>query len=315
MSIYQLNTGTLAFVDEKKIDLEKDIQLLTEKNLNTIFNLTFVSGQSNQEFSVQVNEQDFYVDTLAFDEEQKCFIIIEYKKDKSISVIDQGFAYLSAMLRSKAGFVLEINHRLNRNYQLTDINWDQSKVIFVSPEFTNYQKNAVNFRDLPISLYEVKLYENGLVDFSPIKAYKTSESINKLVKDKTIQQVSKEIKVYEREDLVKQSWTDTRKLLDEFEAELLEFIPETKIKYTKFYIAYMSKHGKNYLEIVPQSQGLKVYFRFHADNLKTYLNIGDCSKVGHWTNGNTFFLLEKNQDFFEVTKLAKESYDYVHKSK
>lgn len=313
MPIYKLKSDRLAFVDEKKIDLEKDIQLLTEKNLNTIFNLTFVSGQSNQEFSVQVNEQDFYIDTLAFDEEQKCFVVIEYKKDKSISVIDQGFAYLSAMLRGKAGFVLEINHRLKRNYQLIDINWDQSRVIFISPEFTNYQKNAVNFRDLPISLYEVKLYNNDTVEYSPIKAYKTSESINKLVKDKTIQQVSKEIRVYEKDDLIKDKWIDTAKLLDEFEAELLENIPETKIKYTKFYIAYMSKHGKNYVEIVPQSQGLKVYFRFQIDDIKTNLDIRDCSKVGHWTNGNTFFLLEKNQDFPDVLKLSQKSYEYIHK--
>jgi len=315
MSIYQLKTGNLSFINEKKIDLEKDIQLLTEKNLDTIFHLTFVSGQSNQEFSVQVNEQDFYIDTLAFDEEQKCFIIIEYKKDKSISVIDQGFAYLSAMLRNKAGFVLEINHRLGRSYQITDINWDQSKVIFVSPEFTNYQKNAVNFRDLPISLYEVKLYENDMVDYSPIKAYKTSESINKLVKDSTIQQVSKEIIVYEEDDLVKENWIDTKRLLDEFQTELLENIPETTIKYTKKYIAYMSKHGKNFVEIVPQAQSLKIYFRFHIEDIKTQLELKDCSKMGHWTNGNSFYFLDNPQDFPEIIRLANVSYEYIHRTK
>jgi len=313
MAIYQIRADKFEYVDEKKIDLEKNIQILTEKNLKSIFNLVFVSGASNMEFGVRVNEQDFYIDTLAFDEEQKAFVIIEYKKDKSISVIDQGFAYLSAMLRYKADFILEINQRLNKNFHKDDINWDQSKVYFISPEFTNYQTNAVNFRDLPISLFEVKLYENDMISYVPIKAHRTSESINTLVKDKVIQQVSKEVKVYEREDLVKNSWTETSELLDGFENELLKLIPETTIKYTKFYIAYMSKHGRNYVEVVPQARGLKIYFRFFVNGVESNLKINDCSKVGHWTNGNSFFALENNKDIAEAVRLSQESYNYLHK--
>lgn len=314
MPIFQIVANKFEFVDEKKIDLEKNIQILTEKNLQSVFNLTFVSGASNQEFSIRVNEQDFYIDTLAFDEDQKSFVIIEYKKDKSISVIDQGFAYLSAMLRYKADFILEINHRLKRNYLKHDINWDQSRVYFISPEFTNYQTNAVNFRDLPISLFEVKLYENNLISYTPIRAHRTSESINKLVKDETIKAVSKEVKVYEREDLVKSSWSDTSQLLDQFEAALLEAIPETRIKYTKQYIAYMSKHGRNYVEIVPQQQGLKVYFRFTIDEIDNKTSkLIDCTKVGHWTNGNCYYLLENQSDIDIVVMFAKESYKYLHK--
>jgi len=313
MAIYQIRADKFEYLDEQKIDLEKNIQLLTEKNLKPIFNLTFVSGASNREFSVKVNEQDFYIDTLAFDEEQKSFVIIEYKKDKSISVIDQGFAYLSAMLRYKADFILEINQRLKTSFYKNDINWEQSKVYFISPEFTNYQTNAVNFRDLPISLFEVKLYQNNLISYTPIKAHRTSESINNLVKDKVINQVSKEIKVYEREDIVKNDWTDTNELLNIFENELLRLIPETKIKFTKLYIAYMSQHGKNYVEIVPISTGLKIYFRFFIDSFESSLKLEDCSKIGRWTNGNCFYFLNDEKNIAEVMKLCQQSYDFLHK--
>jgi RecB family endonuclease NucS len=47
------------------------------------------------------------IDTLAFDETSKAFIIIEYKRDKNISVIDQGFTYLGLMLENKADFIVE----------------------------------------------------------------------------------------------------------------------------------------------------------------------------------------------------------------
>src|SRR3990167_9544446 len=196
MAIFQVKDNKVQLVSKKRFDLEKDIQKLTEENLETILGFKFVSGSINEEFSVRAQEQDFYIDTLGYDETQKSFVIIEYKKDRSFSVIDQGFAYLSAMLNHKADFVLELNEKLQKNFTKKDIDWEQSRIIFVSPEFTNYQRNAINFKDLPIYLYEVRLYENNLYEFDPIKPYRTTESIGSLSKDKTIQSVSKEDKVY-----------------------------------------------------------------------------------------------------------------------
>lgn len=313
MTIYRINNEKLFPVSTKQIELERDIQRLTELNLEIVFGLKFVSGSLNQEFSVKAQEQEFYIDTLAFDEEEKSIIIIEYKKDKSISVIDQGFAYLSTMLNHKADFVLELNERLHKNLTKKDIDWESSRIMFISPEFTNYQRNAINFKDLPIFLYEVTLYNDGIIDYNPIKPIRTTESIKKITSDNTIQKVSKEIKVYSVEDLIKPNWTDTKELLDEFEKQLFKIEYETKTKYTKKYIAYMSKHGRNYVEIVPQQQGLKVFFRFPAKHIKSSLKIGDCSYVGHWTNGISYVYLTSLLQIQEIILLAKESYKYLHK--
>lgn len=314
MAIYTRHSAILEPISAKKFDLESDIQRLTEENLKIVFGLTFVSGSLNQEFVVHAPEQDFYIDTLAFDESQKSFVIIEYKKDKSFSVIDQGFAYLSAMLNHKADFVLELNEKLKKSYGKTDIDWEQSRIIFISPEFTNYQRNAINFKDLPIFLYEVRLYSNNIIEFDPIKPYRTTESIESLSKDKVIQNVTKQVKVYTIDDLVRQNWKDTRMLLDEFEKALLTTDIETRVKYTKFYIAYMSKHGRNYVEVVPQQQGLKVYFRFPYNYVQSILKLEDCSKKGHWTNGISFVELRSFSEILEVVRLAKESFKYLHKN-
>lgn len=313
MAIFTIHDKKLQPISAQKFDLEKEIQRLTELNLEAVFGLTFISGLMNQEFLVRAQEQDFYIDTLAFDASQKSFVIIEYKKDRSFSVIDQGFAYLSAMLNHKADFILELNERLNKNYIKKDIDWEQSRIIFVSPEFTNYQRNAINFKDLPIFLYEVRLYSNNIIEFDPIKPLRTSESIESLSKDKVIQNVSKEVKVYTIDDLLKPGWTDTKLLLEEFEKALLSTDIETRVKYTKFYIAYMSKHGRNYVEVVPQQKGLKIYFRFPFNHVKSDLEIGDCSKVGHWTNGNSYIHLTENTQIPEVVRLSKESFLYLHR--
>ncbi len=81
------------------------------------------------------------VDTLAFDNESKAFVIIEDKKDRNFSVVDQGMAYLNLMLNNKADFILEYNERSHSSHSLKreEIDWSQSRIIFISPEFTKYQ--------------------------------------------------------------------------------------------------------------------------------------------------------------------------------
>jgi len=61
------------------------------------------------------------IDTLAFDPQANAFIIIEYKRDKSISVVDQGIKYISLMLKNKADFIVEYNESLKRNLKREDV--------------------------------------------------------------------------------------------------------------------------------------------------------------------------------------------------
>jgi len=143
----------LKYIKEKPFKLEKEIQELTENNLNTIFGLDFVKS----EFALN----NFRIDTLAFDKDANAFVIIEYKRDKNFSVIDQGYAYLSLMLNNKADFILEFNENLDKTLKRNDVDWSQSRVMFISPAFTTYQREAINFKDLPIELWEVKRYESS----------------------------------------------------------------------------------------------------------------------------------------------------------
>jgi hypothetical protein len=74
----------------------------------------------------------------------------------NFSVIDQGYAYLSLMLNNKADFILEYNENCKDTLKRDDLDWSQSRVIFISPVFNNYQKESINFKDLPFELWEVK---------------------------------------------------------------------------------------------------------------------------------------------------------------
>jgi hypothetical protein len=97
--IYSVNGTKLAEIPEEQFPLERQIQKLTEANLDKIFSLEIV----HSEFDLH----GLRIDMLAFDREASAFVIIEYKKDRNFSVVDQGVAYLNLMLNNKADFILE----------------------------------------------------------------------------------------------------------------------------------------------------------------------------------------------------------------
>jgi hypothetical protein len=66
LRIFSVNGTKLSEIREHQFPLEREIQRLTEANLEDLFEL-----------------HGFRIDTLAFDNESKAFVIIEYKKDIS----------------------------------------------------------------------------------------------------------------------------------------------------------------------------------------------------------------------------------------
>ena len=167
MKFFHIRDEILDPIRTKIIELEKEIQELVEKNLEKVLGLEFVSGYSNREFSVN----NLRLDTLAFDPINKSFVIIEYKKFKQAGVIDQGLTYLYLLLRNKAEAILEYNQRRNKALKVEDVNWDYSRVVIIANSFSKYQKIAVNFKDLPIELWEAKFLSNEIMVLNKLKPH------------------------------------------------------------------------------------------------------------------------------------------------
>ncbi|MFH1048525.1 MAG: DUF5655 domain-containing protein [Patescibacteria group bacterium] len=230
MPIFKIDNLKLNQIKETSLSLEKELQEITENNLETIFGLSFVSS----EFSLH----QFRIDTVAFDEESMSFVVIEYKRDKSFSIIDQGYAYLALMLNNKADFILEYNEKNKENLKREDIDWSQSRVLFLANSFTSYQRNAINFNDLPIELWEVKKYDNQTMLFNQLKSADTKESIKTISKDKTIEKVSREVKKYSLDDHFKDGWNNSRDLFDTLRNRIFELDNNIGEKINKYYIGF-----------------------------------------------------------------------------
>lgn len=231
MPIFKIDNLNLITVKERPFSQEEELKELTANCLETIFGLDFVCS----EFTVD----RYRIDTLAFDKETKSFVIIEYKKGSSSSIIDQGFTYLSKMLNHKADFVLEYNEKKGKSLKRKDVDWSQSRVLFLADSFTPYQRDAINFKDLPIELWEVKRYNNQTILYNQLKPTGATESIRTISKSKTvIESVSKEVKKYSIEDHFKDDWEDTSDLFEKIRDKILAIDTRIEEKVTRNYIGY-----------------------------------------------------------------------------
>lgn len=299
MPLYKL-AQQLEHIKEATFKFERKIQQLTEQNLQALLRLNFIRS----EFSLN----NFRIDTLAFDQEAKAFIIIEYKRDKTFSVIDQGYAYLSLMLNNKADFILEYNESQNQSLKRTDVDWTQSKVIFVSPLFTTYQREAINFKDLPIELWEIKKFENGIISFEQVQKASSKESIKTISRsDDTVEAVSKEVKVYTEQDHLQKADFETRELYEQLKERLLNLDDNVTVHPKKQTIGFKIDNTV-FCDIVLQGKGLKIYLNLKSGDLQDQKKVSrDVSNVGHWGNGSYEIKLADLEDVDYVLSLSKQS--------
>lgn len=221
MQLFKISrNSTLNQVDRVPFkDEHKDIQVLVEANMERLFDLEFVSS----EFTVG----GFRLDSLAFDENSNSFVIVEYKKRVNFGVVDQGYSYLSTMLNNKAEFIVEYSEKKEVNLKKSDVDWESSRVIFISPHFNAHQINSINFSNVPFQLWEIRKFESDLLVLEqrkptsneklPKPKGKGKESNNEIAK------VSSEVKsfsiqghVSNLDDSMKAKWEELKLKLEEF---------------------------------------------------------------------------------------------------
>ncbi len=299
MANYKNEDGKLELIKENPFKLEREIQTLTEKNLKLIFGLDFVKS----EFSLN----NFRIDTLAFDHDASAFVIIEYKRDKNYSVIDQGYAYLSLMLNNKADFILEYNECGMSVLKRNDVDWSQSKVIFVSPSFTTYQREAINFKDLPIELWEVKRYDNETINYSQIQTGGSQESIKTISRDdEIVETVNKEIKVYTEKEHLEVASPEILELYETIKNAITN-LDGIELKPTKKYIAFIS--NSNIADIHVQKKALKMWINMSKGELDDPKELArDVANIGHLGNGDYELQIRDDENIEYIMSLIKQSY-------
>ena len=303
MAIYYSKENNFFTIREVPFARERDMQNLVEAHVETMLGLQLVCS----EFVVG----DFRIDSLVYDCSAKAFAIIEYKRDKNFSVIDQGYAYLSTMLNNKADFILEYNEVMQSPLQRSAVDWSQSRVIFIAPSFTAYQRQAINFQDMPIELWELKKFEKGLVSFNKIKSDGARESIQTLSSESVespIKEVNKEIKVVTEAQHLEGKPEHILDLYQRLKEQIMA-LGDVELKPTKLWLGFRTT--RNFVDIHLQNSALKMWLNMPAGELNDTLKVArDVSNLGHWGNGSYEIRVVDDERLAYLYDLINQSYNY-----
>lgn len=314
MKLFNTNNLFLKEVTNEPFKLERDIQELVEKNLDTIFGYLFISSE--------LTVQNYRLDTLCFDEENNSFVIIEYKKGSSYSVIDQGYTYLQLLLNNKSEFLLTLSQHFNRVLRIEDVDWSHSRVVFISPSFNSYQKDSVNFKNLPFELWEIKRFSNGVIilDQHHSTSQESIEAVSDPMTQGVISDVSKELKTVNIEDHFEGSNPDVTELWNQISERILEF-EETYLESIPRYISLGYNQKKVCFIIVQKSKLIielnRGQIRLDGSKQKNFFVLDDPKKISKeqtWTfksgvqGGKYRIPVTKNTDIDYLIYLIKQKY-------
>ena len=155
--IFRTESGSeLAELDYIGFGDESQLHKLIESNIATLLpGLTFLSREFRE-----LDDGRHIPDTVAFDERQNTFVVIEYKNKLDRGVIDQAKAYLKYVKKHIPALILEYAKgedavpldpkSYNRNVY----------AIIMAPEFSQNQRDSAE-GDGDLELHEIRWYGGG----------------------------------------------------------------------------------------------------------------------------------------------------------
>jgi predicted transport protein len=132
---------------------EKELQRFVEENLEVLLGIRLVAT----EFSTG-EKHGGRIDSLGLDEAGNP-VILEYKWDKSDSVVNQGLFYLDWLVDHKGDFVVAAQKALGSGI---DVDWQSPRLIIVASSYTKFDPYAVNQLNVNIELLHYQQYADDV---------------------------------------------------------------------------------------------------------------------------------------------------------
>lgn len=305
MKLFKVENEKLSSISINPFSLEKEIQELIEKNVWELFELDFVKSE--------LKVQNFRFNTLCFDKGSNSFVIIEYKKGTNYSVIDQGYTYLSLLLNNKSDFILEYNETTGSTIKRDEVDWSQSRIIFISPKFSDYQKTSINFKNVPFELWEITRFKNDLIGLNQIVT-ESDVDINSTINSETnksvLNQVSSEIvkldenyhlnKSKNRPEVIYEMYKDLKE-------KILGLGENVEIKIGKQTIGF--KQNRVFTDLIIYNKGIGIVLNLKRGELDDFQNLTeDISEKGHWGNGEYRIWINTMEEIDYGFSLIKQSF-------
>ena len=302
IKLFRTANGTVDELEGKSVAVEKSIQQLIEKHLETFLGVQFLASEHSTG-----PKHGGRIDTLGLDENGYP-VIIEYKRAMNQNVINQGLYYLDWLMDHRGDFELLVMKQLGEE-AAGNIDWSGPRLLCIAGDFNRYDEHAIQQINRNIELLRYKRFGDELLLLDLISAASASARASSV---STSSSPANYKTVTDYLNAADQALTDRYEAVRAFCMELGDDVQEKTLKY---YIAF--KRLKNFacVEIHPTSSQVVVYVKTDFDNAALLERIEadevlrDVRDVGHYGTGDLEVRLKDLDDFERTQDLIRKSYE------
>lgn len=287
--------GDIKQIVSSEVLLEKELQTLIEKNMETFFGVRFLKSEY-----VITNGR---MDSIGIDE-NNCPVIFEYKWSSNENVINQGLFYLDWLLDHKADFKLLVIEKMGIKVA-NAIDWSVPCVICIANDFTKYDIHAVNQMQRNIKLVKYRKYEDELILFEHLNV-PTIKSVDKNSIEGKDDKKRNTQKTHEEK---LKSIPQDIKILYESICNYIESLGDDIVaNQLKFYLAY--KKVQNIICIEVYNKRVVLYLKLNPEEIDLEEGFSrNVKNVGHYGTGDLAITIKNANDFKKAKDLIVRAYN------
>lgn len=298
LKLFQTQAGTLSELDSSSAPLEKGLQTQFETNLDTLLGVRFIASE-------YATTHGGRMDTLGIDENGYP-VIIEYKRDRSENIINQGLFYLDWLMDHRGDFEILVRDRYGKE-AAAGIEWGAPRLICIAADFTKYDEHAVKQMGRNIELVRYRKFGDDLLLLELLTAVSAASSTSIAIaagngskprKDKTVSEYMRDM------------GPELAELFADAETFLLVRGDDVTKKVTQFYLAYRRIKNFACVEVRPTLNQMKMFLKLDPDTVDLQEGFSrDVRKIGHFGTGDLELTIGSHDDLERAKPLILRSYE------
>ena len=289
-------------IELKAVKLEKEIQALIERNMETFFGVRFLATEYTIAQTSGADIQGGRIDSLGIDENM-CPVIFEYKRDANENVINQGLFYLDWLIDHQADFKLLVMERLGKA-EAEAIDWNSPAVYCIAKAFGKYDLHAIKQMNRNIRLIryangdDVLMFEylnSPSTDISSVLSTGSTQGANSRLAD---------VKTFTQQ--YEGTTEALREIVDEVRRYMSSLGNDVSENGLKLYLAI--KKARNIVCVEVNGTRVTLRLRLDPDTVELSDVVIDARRKGHWGTGDLECSLRTMDELESVKPLLERAY-------
>ncbi len=299
IKLFQTQNGTLTELDSTSAPLERSLQTQFERNLETLLGVRFLASE-------YATTHGGRMDSLGLDENGYP-VIIEYKRDRSENVINQGLFYLDWLMDHRGDFELLVRDKYGKD--LADqIEWSAPRLICIAADFTKYDTHAVKQMGRNIELIRYRKFGEDLLLLELLTAVSTSTANVPTVDPATGQPRPNKYRS------ISEAFAEAEGGLSDLYADLENYLlglgDDVTKKTLRLYFAFRRIKNFACVEVKTSLNLLRIYLKINPDDLDLEEGFTrDVRGVGHYGTGDLEVTIKSHEDLERAKPLLLRSYE------